>query len=86
MKVVFSDNFLKSTRALPKKIQIKLDTLICTMEINPFHPLLHSKQLTGELTGTWSFRITREWCVLFQFIDNLTVQLLRVSHRKDAYR
>ncbi|MBI2459523.1 MAG: type II toxin-antitoxin system RelE/ParE family toxin [Parcubacteria group bacterium] len=52
----------------------------------PFHPLLHAKRLSGKLAGLLSFRITRDWRVIFQFNDPETIQLLRVKHRKDVYR
>lgn len=53
---------------------------------NPFHPLLHTKQLTGTLRKNYSFRITRDWRVIFVFMDIETIKLLRVGHRKDVYR
>ena len=86
MKVVFSGKFLKSAGVLPSKLQAKLDSLVSLLESNPHHPLLHSKELTGNMTGFWSFRITREWRVIFQYLAPDTIQLLRVVHRKDAYR
>ena len=52
----------------------------------PFHPSLHSKRLSGPLLGLFSFRITRDWRVMFQFTSAMTIQLLRVAHRSDIYR
>lgn len=86
MTVVFSDKFIKSAKLLPSKLQIKLNKLVGILERDPFHPFLHTKQLCGELTGFWSFRVTRDWRVLFQFHDSYVIQLLRVAHRKDVYR
>lgn len=86
MQVVYHDDFLKSAARLPKSQQKKLANLIELMVANPYHPLLHTKRLTGELLGTLSFRITRDWRVIFQFLDPQKVYLLRVRHRKDSYR
>lgn len=86
MRIVFSEQFIKSAAKLPSNIQVKLDGLIEILKINPYHALLHTKQLSGVLAGYLSFRITREWRVIFQFIDSQTIQLLRAAHRKDIYR
>lgn len=47
--------------------------------------LLPYEQETS-LAGLLAFRITRDWRVMFQFLDEATVQLLRVAHRSDIYR
>jgi addiction module RelE/StbE family toxin len=86
MRIVYSDAFLKSAAKLPLANQKKLDALLSLCAENPFHPSLHTKRLVGSLHGFLSFRVTRDWRVLFQFIDAETVQLLRVAHRKDVYR
>ena len=86
IRIVYHSDFLKSAKHLPQKQQKKLSELVELLERNPFHPLLHTTRLTGELIGFLSFRITRDWRVIFQFLDVETVQLLRVKHRKDAYR
>ena len=86
MRIVFSNQFLKSVDELPVNTQNKLDRLLELLKNNPYHPLLHTKQLGGNMTGYLSFRITRDWRVLFQFIDSQTIHLLDVGHRKDIYR
>jgi len=86
MKVIFGDQFIKSADKLPSRIQKKLDGLLVIMSRNPYDPLLHTKRLSGVLAGYFSFRITREWRALFQFLDSQTLQLLRIAHRKDIYR
>lgn len=86
MNIVLGGKFVKSTKVLPPKLQKKLDHLVGFLEQNPYHPLLHTKELTGNMTGFWSFRITREWRVLFQFVSADIIHLLRVEHRRDVYR
>lgn len=85
-RISYHGDFLKSAQRLPKQNQRKLAALIERLADNPFHPLLHTTRLTGDLAGFLSFRITRDWRVIFQFMDPDTVQLLRVKHRGDAYR
>lgn len=86
MEVVFHPNFLKSAQRLPRAPQEKLGQLIERLCENPFDPFLHTKRLTGPLAGFLSFRITREWRVVFQFLEARKIQLLRVAHRRDIYR
>jgi len=86
IEVIFSEGFLKTAKKFPKNIQKKLAILLNYLKQDPFHPLLHSKHLTGELSGYLSFRITRDYRVIFRFIDLHTIQLLRAADRKDVYR
>lgn len=86
MRIFYDKSFLKTAKDLPKNIHIKLANQIELLQQNPFHPLLHSKQLSGDLTGFLSFRITREWRVIFYFKDSEIIQLFKVAHRKDIYR
>ncbi|MDP3726388.1 MAG: type II toxin-antitoxin system mRNA interferase toxin, RelE/StbE family [bacterium] len=86
MKILYSRGFLKQASKLPKQIQTKLDTLIALLIKNPFHPSLHSKPLSGDLSMMYSFRIARDWRVIFCFEDKENIKLLRVGNRKDIYR
>lgn len=86
IKVRYGKRFLDSVRALPKTQQRKLDVLLERFVQNPFNPLLHTKKLTGPLAGFWSFRITRDWRVIFQFFEPEIIQLILAKHRKDIYR
>jgi len=86
IEIVYGRGFLKSAQAIPKNELRKFASLLEELKRDPFYPKLHTKRLVGNLTGTLSFRITRDWRVIFMFIDPLTIQLLRVVHRKDAYR
>lgn len=86
IKVLFTGRFLKSAASLPKNTQEKLAVLLELVERNPFHPKLHTKPLAGKLSGFYSFRITRDWRAIFQFIAIDSLQLLEVGNRKDIYR
>lgn len=86
MTVTFSVDFIDSAKKLPKKLKIKLDKLIQVSEDNPFSPSLHTKHLSGRLSGLLSFRVTRDWRVIFRFIEPDLIQLIEVANRKDIYR
>ncbi len=86
MRIAYSEEFLNEVKKLPIKIQRKLDSLLVTLERNPFDPQLHVKRLKGQLQSKLSFRITRDWRVIFTFEDKVIIRLLRVRNRKDIYR
>jgi len=86
VKLIYTNRFLKSAKKLPLKIQDKLGSKLEILQENPFNSLLHTKPLTGRLVGFYSFRITRDWRVIFLFIDSKTVKLINVAHRKEVYR
>jgi len=86
MELVYSDEFLRSVKALPAPQQRKLAKLLELLRDHPFHPSLHTKRLSGPLLSLLSLRITRDWRVVFQFTGTMTIQLLRVAHRSDVYR
>jgi addiction module RelE/StbE family toxin len=86
MRIVYSNDFLKSAKRLPKPIQKKLADLLEILQNNPFHPKIHTKPLVGRLKGFYSFRITRDWRVIFIFLNSKTISLIEVAHRKDIYR
>lgn len=70
--LVYHPNFLKLVRELPSAQQRKLGLLLPMLQQNPFHPSLHAKRLSGSLVGFLSFRITRDWRVVFRFLDTRT--------------
>lgn len=86
IRVEYSSQFLKSVKQLPELKQIKLADLLIILKENPFDSRLHTKKLTGDLLGFYSFRITREWRVIFQFINPEGIKLLRVGYRKNIYK
>lgn len=87
MNIIYSKEFIKSAKLLPKSIQNKLADLLLILKENSFSPVLHTKPLTGDLKGFYSFRITRDWRVIFHFKENSQcIFLVDVAHRKDIYR
>lgn len=83
--IVYTDSFLESARKLPKEQQNKLSKILEIIQNNPFHSKLHTKSLTGLLAGFYSFRVTRDWRVIFQFLNSDKIKLIEIGHRKDIY-
>lgn len=86
LHILYGSHFLKAARALPAEQQKKLATLIELLAENPFDPRLHSKPLGNELAGLYSFRITRDWRVMFRFSSPEEIVLVDTGHRKNIYR
>lgn len=86
LNIVFSDKFVKAAKRLPISIQSNLAEKLEKLQNNPFNSLLHTKYLVGKLSGFYSFRITRDWRVIFYFINTEIIKLIDVAHRKDIYR
>lgn len=86
MKVIYGADFIDSAKKLPEKLKIKLDKLIQILKENPFYPSLHTKHLSGKLSGLLSFRITRDWRVIFRFLEPDVIQLIETANRKDIYK
>ncbi len=84
--IVYSSHFLRSARELPMQQKKKLAFLLELLKDNPFDHKLHTKALSGELSGLYSFRITRDWRVLFQFLLPGEIMLVDIGHRKEIYK
>ena len=85
ISIVFGKKFIKSAKILSPKHKEKLADLVETLSSEPYNPRLHTKPLSGALIGLYSFRITREWRVIFKFNSPNEIQLVAVGHRKDIY-
>jgi addiction module RelE/StbE family toxin len=68
-KIHFTSVYLKSYQRLPKniqKIQTKKERLF---RENPFHPSLKTHKLKGKYKKFYSYSVTRDYRVLFRFLD-----------------
>lgn len=86
VRIVYSNYFERSARHIPGIQLVKLSRLLLLLQENPFDPRLHTKQLTSELSGLFSFRITRDWRVIFRFESPEEIVLIDIGHRKDIYK
>ena len=85
-RLVFGNQFLKSAEKLDNKLKPKLKLSLDVLLRDPFHPKLHTKPLAGKLTGQYSFRLGRDYRVVFTFLSKDEIQVFNVAHRKDIYR
>jgi len=85
-QIAYTVKFLKSAKRLPRQTKQKLAQKLEVLGLDPFNLLLHTKILSGTLSGFYSFRITRDWRVIFYFSANKQIKIIEVAHRKDIYR
>lgn len=85
-EIIFEDDFRRDAHGLPGRTQDKLAALIEILRENPYDSRLHTKPLGPPLQGVFSFRITRDYRVGFEFAASHTVKLLIVDTRDNIYR
>lgn len=84
-KVLFTARSLKSVKKLPIHIQNKVDTLADILSIDYHDNRLRTKKLKIK-QSVYSFRASREYRGIFEFIDSSTIKILDIKHRKDIYK
>ncbi|KPJ56278.1 hypothetical protein AMJ49_05285 [Parcubacteria bacterium DG_74_2] len=86
MEIFTTEEFETNYKKLPLKIKKKAERKEKLFQNNPFHPLLHTEKLEPKSKEVWSFRIDREYRVLFRFINSDKILLLTVGHHNWIYR
>ena len=84
-KILFSDTSVKSLKKLPKSIQLKTDSLIDILVIDYRDARLKTKKL-NTVQSLFSFRISRDYRAVIEFVDSQTIKVLDIKHRKDIYK
>ena len=69
-RIHYTSDFQKAYKKLPKRINELVNHKDKLFRENAFHPSLDTHKLSGELAGLWSFWITRQYRVLFEFIKD----------------
>jgi len=85
METVKTDDFERAFQKLPKEIQQLYKAQEKRFEINWHDPRLHIKKVRT-LPFALSFRITRNYRVLFYFQNQERAIFFYVDHRKDVYK
>jgi len=85
-QLVFGRKFLRLAEKLDKKLKLKLKASLDVLSVNPFSPILHTKPLTGKLSGCYSFRLGGNHRTIFKFVPENVILLIDVDDRKDIYR
>lgn len=84
-KLTFGNRFFKSAKNLDKNTKSKLKLSLDILVENPFDLRLQTKPLSGNLSGYCSYRLGKDYRVIFKFTSDNTIFLLNVGNRKDIY-
>lgn len=84
MKIVYAEEFYKKFKKLPAEIKDNYKKQEAIFKQNWRDSRLHIKKLKGH-PMPFSFRITRNYRVLFAFVDKDTALFATIGHRKDSY-
>lgn len=71
--IYYTSDFRKFYKKLPQNIQDTLDRKDKLFRNNQFHPSLKTHKLHGPLDGLWSFWVTKNYRVLFEFVKDGTI-------------
>jgi len=85
-KIVFGKKFLKLAEKLDQPLKSRLKDSLDILSENPFNKTLHTKSLYGKLSGYHSFRLGKDYRVIFEIVSSDTIYLLKIGDRKDIYR
>ena len=86
IKILLSEEFDDSLAKLPKHIQLKAIRRTKLFQANPFHPGLNTEKINPPQLNIWSFRIDRNYRILFRFVGSDTALFILADHHKNIYR
>lgn len=86
MEIIVTPEFESLFRELPlviKKKATKQTKLFCE---NPFYNSLNTEKIEPKNKQVWSFRVDKNYRIIFRFLDNSKVVFLAVGPHKWIYR
>ncbi len=86
MEIVITEEFEKRFANLPPALQKRALKQEKLFRKNPFHPSLHTEKLEPKAREVWSFRIDKNYRILFRFLDGTKVLLLTVGPHDWIYK
>jgi len=86
MKIDYTVKFEKQYLALPKQIKVKVEKQENIFRNNPFHPSLHTEKLAPKSKQVWSFRVDKNYRIIFRFLEKDLVLLLNIGTHDWIYR
>ena len=86
IKILLSEEFDGSLEKLPKHIRRKAVKRVKIFQENPFHPGLRAEKINPPQLNIWSFRIDRNYRILFRFVESNIALFILADHHKNIYR
>ncbi len=89
MEVVYSEKAQKDRefwkKSGNKAIMNKITALIEDIQLHPFEGIGKPEPLKHQLSGKWSRRINQEHRIIYQLIDENTIEILNILSLKGHY-
>lgn len=85
-EVRYTEEFVRRYKALPTLIRKKAERREKLFRLNPHNPSLKTEKLQPAKKEYWSFRIDRNYRVIFRFGNNNIIYLITCGHHSWIYR
>lgn len=89
MEVIYSEKAQKDRefwkKSGNKAIMNKISALIEDIQLHPFEGIGKPEPLKYQLSGKWSRRINQEHRIIYQVIDENTIEILNILSLKGHY-
>ena len=89
MEIIFSNKAKKDiefwTKTGNKSILKKISELLRAIQENPFQGIGKPEPLKQNLSGVWSRRINQEHRIIYEIIDENTIEILNIISLKGHY-
>jgi len=85
-EVLISEEFKKNFEKIPKSVKKKFFRKIEIFRENPFNYILKTEKLGPPFKEIWSFRIDRNYRVIFKFVSSNKILLITCGHHNWIYK
>lgn len=85
MKLIETGAFRRSFEKLPTQVKLTAKKQFGLFFQNMAHPSLHTEKLEPKEKNIWSFRINRNYRIIFMILPDQTILLLNVGPH-DIYK
>ena len=85
MAALFHKTFAKKYARLPRRLQIQTDARIALFLKSPDYPQLHVHALKGDRSKQWSFNVTGDYRVVYEYLPDDTVRFLTIGTHSELF-
>jgi toxin HigB-1 len=85
-QTIITREFFARYQLLPAVIQRKAEKQERLFKQNPFYPSLRTEKLEPKGKQVWSFRVDKNYRVLFRFVDGRNVVFLTIGTHDWIYK
>lgn len=80
MKILYLPKFARQYKKLPDNIKDLTDEKEKIFRQDPFNPKLKTHKLHGELNGYWSFSISYNYRIIFDFVSKEIIRFYSIGN------